>query len=70
MDDETYRERIIGRKFREVNYYVARMLSSHRDYRKYLHGMDKTTSHYCLQQEGEIIDDAEHTVFKCARWQS
>ena len=32
--------------------------------------MDKTASLYCLYEEGEVIDDAEHTVFECARWQS
>ena len=28
------------------------------------------TSPYCLFEGGEIIDDAEHIVFECARWQS
>ena len=32
--------------------------------------MGKTASPYCLYEKGEIIDDAEHTVFECARWQS
>ena len=26
--------------------------------------MDKTTSPYCLYEEGEVIDDAEHIVFE------
>ena len=32
--------------------------------------MGKTASPYCLYEEGEVIDDAEHTVFKYACWQS
>ena len=32
--------------------------------------MGKTASPYCLCEEGEVIDDAKHTVFECARWQS
>ena len=32
--------------------------------------MGKATSPYCLYEAGEVIDDAEHTVFECARWQS
>lgn len=60
----------IGRKFGEVNYYVTQMLSGHGYFRKYLHRMGKTASPYCLYEEGEVIDDAEHTVFECARWQS
>ena len=30
----------------------------------------KASSPFCLYEEGEIIDDAEHSVFECARWQS
>ena len=32
--------------------------------------MGKTASPYCLYEEGKIINDAEHAVFECARWQS
>ena len=32
--------------------------------------MGKIASSYCLYEEEEIIDDAEHTVFECARWQT
>ena len=31
--------------------------------------MGKTASAYCLYEEGAIINDAEHTVLDCARWQ-
>ena len=46
------------------------MLSGHGYFRKYLHRMGKTASPYCLYEEGEVIDDAEHIVFECGRWQS
>ena len=42
----------------------------HRYFRKYLHRMVKAASPYCLYEEGEVIDDVEHTVFGCARRQS
>ena len=32
--------------------------------------MGKTASPYCLYEEGQIADDAEHTVFECASRQS
>ena len=45
------------------------MLSGYGYFRKYLLRMGKTPP-YCLWEEGEVIDDAKHTVFECARWQS
>ena len=59
-----------GRKFGEVNYYVTQILSGHEYFRKYLHRMGKTAFPYCLYEEGKVIEDAEHTAFKCARWES
>ena len=32
--------------------------------------MGKTASSYSVYEEVEVIDDAQHTVFKFARWQS
>ena len=32
--------------------------------------MDKTVSPSCLYKKGEVIDDAEHIIFECSRWQS
>ena len=58
---------IIG-KFGEENYYLTQLLSGHGYFKKYLYRMGKTASPYCLYEEGEIIDDAEHTVFECASW--
>ena len=59
----------IGRKFGKVNYYSTQMLSDHGYFRKYLHKIGKSASIYCLYKEGEVIGDAEHTVFECARLQ-
>ena len=54
----------IGKKFEEVNYCVTQLLSGYVYFRKYLHRMRKTTSNYCLCEEGEIIYDAEHIAFE------
>ena len=42
------------------------MLWGHGYFRKYVHRITA----YCLYAEGEVIDNAEYTVFECARWQS
>ena len=42
------------------------MLSGHGYFREYLH---RRSVPYCLYDKGEVIDDAEHTVFECAHWQ-
>ena len=31
--------------------------------------MNKTATPYCLYEEGEIVEEAEHTAFEVARWQ-
>ena len=54
----------ISRNFGEVNYYVTQ---GHGCFRKYLHRMGKTASPYCLYEKGEVIGEAEYTVFECAR---
>ena len=46
------------------------MLSGHGYFRKYLHRIGKTASPYCHYEEGDVVDDAEHTVSEYARWQS
>ena len=60
----------IGWRFGEVNYYVTQMLSGHGYFRKHLHRIGKTASPYCHYEEGDVVDDAEHTVSEYARWQS
>ena len=72
MDNETLLDirPWIGRKFEDVNYYVTQMILGHGYFRKYMHRRGKTASFCCLYEEGIVIEDAERTVFKCARWQS
>ena len=53
-----------------MNYYVSQMLSGHGYFRKYLHRLGKTASPFCLYEEGEVINDAKHTVFECVGWQN
>ena len=60
----------IGQKFGEPHQYVTQMLSGYGYFRKYLHRTRKTGGSYCLYEEGEVINDAEHNVFECALWQS
>lgn len=56
------------RKYGEVNYYLTQMLSGHGYFRKYLYRMNKCSSPYCIYEERECVDDAEHTFFQCIRW--
>ena len=38
-------------------------------HRRHLHRICMTVSSECLYEEGEVIDDAEHAAYECARWQ-
>ncbi|XP_073811858.1 uncharacterized protein [Musca autumnalis] len=51
----------------EVNYYVTQMSTGHGYFRKNLHRMGKCSTPYCIYEE-EVVDDAQHTFFKCNRW--
>lgn len=62
-------DRWYNRKFGEVNFYVTQFLSGHGYFRKYLHRMGKVERPDCIYGDGQQ-DDAEHTFFQCARWQS
>ena len=46
------------------------MLSGHGYFSKYLHRTGNTTSPSSDYEEGEVINDAENTVFECAHGQS
>lgn len=61
-------EKWINRRTGDVNYYLTQMLSGHGYFRKYLYKMNKCSTPYCLYEEEEVIDDAEHTFFRCSRW--
>lgn len=58
----------LRRRTGEVNYYLTQLLSGHGYFREYLHKMGKCETPYCLYEEEDHIDDAEHTFFTCARW--
>ena len=58
---------MVGNLERIWNYYITQLLLDHGYFRKNLHRIGKT---YFLSEEGEVIDDPEHTIFECARWQS
>lgn len=58
----------INREYGEVNYYLTQFLTSHGYYKKYLHRMGKCDTPYCLYEDENIIDDAEHTFFICDHW--
>lgn len=61
-------EKWISRKHGEVNYYLTQILSGHGYFRKYLHKMRKCSTPFCMYEEKEVVDDAEHTFFFCKRW--
>lgn len=59
----------VRRIFGDVDYYLTQILSGHGYFRKYLHTMGKCNSPFCIYEESEVIDDAEHTFFYCTRWE-
>ena len=44
------------------------MLTGHGYFREYLYHMGKCSSPFCIYEERETLDDAEHTFFRCCRW--
>lgn len=57
----------IDRSHGEVDYYLTQFLSGHGYFRRYLHGIGRARTPYCLYCP-EMPDDAEYTFFKCVRW--
>lgn len=55
------------RRRREINYYVMQILTGYGIFNHYLHRIRKE-SHTNCWDSGEDSDDAEHVLFKCARW--
>jgi len=51
----------------EPDYYATQALTGHGSYRQYLHRIGKAESNECIYCEGKL-DDAEHTLFACYRW--
>lgn len=58
----------LNRKCGDVNFYITQMLTGHGYFRKYLCLMRKCETPYCLYEESEATDTAEHTFFECVRW--
>ncbi len=58
-----------NREHGEVDFYTTQMLSGHGYFRKYLYKMGKVEEPSCIYNDA-IEDDAEHTFFKCTRWQT
>ncbi|KAJ8938105.1 hypothetical protein NQ318_013019 [Aromia moschata] len=60
-------QRWIQRPYGEVDYFLTQALSGHGCFRKYLHDRQKTDSEACIYCRA--IDDVEHTLFACPRWE-
>lgn len=58
----------VGRGFGEVDYYLTQIFTGHGYFRKYLHTIGKCNTPFCIYEDAEKIDDAEHTFFYCTRW--
>lgn len=58
----------VNRNHGDVNYYLTQMLSGHGYFRKFLFKIGKCSTPFCLYEEDETIDDAEHTFFHCTHW--
>ena len=58
----------LERRHGEVNYYLTQFLTGHGYFKSYLHRMGKTGSPDCTYCPG-VPDDAEHTFFRCPRWE-
>ncbi|KAL7726529.1 hypothetical protein ACLKA6_001151 [Drosophila palustris] len=51
----------------EVNYYLTQLLSGYGYFRKYLFRAGKTEGCGCIYGDADV-DDAEHTFFRCQKW--
>lgn len=52
---------------RRTNYYLTQVLSGHGCFKEYTHRIGKEMTNRC-EYCGEM-DDVEHTVFRCVRWE-
>ena len=57
----------IIRPYGEVDYYLIQALSGHGCFKKYLYGRRRAESDRCIYCDE--VDDAEHTLFSCIRWE-
>jgi len=58
----------LERRHGEVDYYLTQFLTGHGYFKSYLHRIGKTGSPDCTYCPG-VPDDAEHTFFRCPRWE-
>lgn len=56
------------RKFGFLNYRLTQALTGHGVFKTYLHKIKKASNDLCWWCE-DARDDAEHTIFNCARWE-
>lgn len=57
----------INRPYGEVDYYLTQALSGHGCFKKYLYDRRRAESDRCIYCDE--VDDAEHTLFICIRWE-
>jgi hypothetical protein len=57
------------RQHGQVSFRLTQCLSGHGVFYSYLHKITRAESAYCVYC-GESPDDAEHTIFDCARWET
>ena len=58
----------VERKYGETNLYPTQMLSGQGFLQKYLYKMGQTSRPMCIYDDN-TLDDAEHTIFECERWE-
>uniref|UniRef100_A0A1B6J232 Reverse transcriptase zinc-binding domain-containing protein n=1 Tax=Homalodisca liturata TaxID=320908 RepID=A0A1B6J232_9HEMI len=59
----------VERQHGEMDYYLTQFLTGHGYFKSYLNRMGKTGSPDCIYCPG-VPDDAEHTFFRCPRWET
>jgi len=57
----------LNRNFGEVNHYITQAFTGHGCFRAYLYRIRIIDRPNCIYCDAEA-DDAEHTLFKCGRW--
>ncbi|XP_030750902.1 uncharacterized protein LOC115878506 [Sitophilus oryzae] len=57
-----------SRKHGDVDYYITQFLSGHGVFMDFLHRIKKIPNGNCMYCDE--IDDAEHTLFCCPRWEN
>ncbi|XP_030763275.1 uncharacterized protein LOC115887892 [Sitophilus oryzae] len=57
-----------SRKHGDVEYYITHFLSGHGVFMDFLHRIKKIPNGNCMYCDE--IDDAEHTLFCCPRWEN